>query len=76
MDSVNFWASFSVSPTGTVAWRRASTTGSVRWLDDAAENTPAATGFPHDLTALVEPGEDIEPFLSEHGQPRQPVDLP
>ena len=45
-------------------------------LDQAAENTRAATGFPHDLIALVEPGEDIEPFLSEHGQPRQPVDLP
>ena len=45
-------------------------------LDQAAENTAAAMGFPHDLIALVEPGEDIEPFLSEHGQPQRPVDLP
>ena len=45
-------------------------------LDQAAEDTPAATGFPHDLMALVEPGADIEPFLREHAQPQEPVDLP
>ena len=44
-------------------------------LDQAAEGAPPATRFPHDLIALVEPGEDIEPFIREHGQPRAPVDL-
>ena len=44
-------------------------------LDEAAENAPAATGFPHNLIALVEPGEDIEPFIREHRQPQEPVDL-
>ena len=44
-------------------------------LDQAAEETPPATGFPHNLIALVEPGEDIEPFIREHRQPREPVDL-
>ncbi len=43
-------------------------------LDQAAE-APAATGFPHNLIALVEPGEDIEPFIHEHRQPQEPVDL-
>ena len=47
-----------------------------RYSNQAAEGTPAATGFPHDLIALVEPGEDIEPFLREHAQPQEPVDLP
>ena len=45
-------------------------------LDQAAEDTPVATGFPHDLIALVEPGEDIEPFLRDHRQPQEPIDLP
>lgn len=44
-------------------------------LDQAAENTSVATGFPDDLIALVEPGDDIEPFLREHRQPQEPVDL-
>ena len=44
-------------------------------LDQAAEEAPPATRFPHDLIALVEPGEDIEPFIREHRQPRVPVDL-
>ena len=37
-------------------------------LDQAAEEVPATTGFPHNLIALVEPGEDIEPFIREHRQ--------
>ena len=44
-------------------------------LDQAAEDTSVATGFPHDLIALVEPGDDIEPFIREHRQPQEPVDL-
>ena len=45
VDSVDFWASFSVSPSGTVAWRRASTAGSVRWLEPTGDEwTPGATG--------------------------------
>ncbi len=44
-------------------------------LDEAAEQTSAATGFPHNLIALVEPGEDIERFIREHRQPQEPVDL-
>lgn len=44
-------------------------------LDQAAEDTSVATGFPDDLIALVEPGDDIEPFLREHRQPQEPVDL-
>ena len=44
-------------------------------LDHAAEDLPVDVGFPHDLVALVEPGEDIEPFLREHRQPQEPIDL-
>ena len=44
-------------------------------LDHAAEETPRATGFPHNLIALVEPGEDIEPFIRAHRQAQEPVDL-
>ena len=44
-------------------------------LDQAAEEAPPGTRFPHDLIALVEPGEDIEPFIREQRQPRAPVDL-
>lgn len=44
-------------------------------LDQAAEDNSAAPGFPDDLIALVEPGDDIEPFLREHRQPQEPVDL-
>ena len=44
-------------------------------LDQAAEEKPTATRFPHDLIALVEPGEDIEPFIDGHRQPQEPVDL-
>ena len=44
-------------------------------LDRAVEDTPPATGFPHHRIALVEAGEDIEPFIREHGQAQEPVDL-
>ena len=38
--SFNFWASFSVSRTGTVAWRGADTAGSVRWLEPTGDEWP------------------------------------
>ena len=44
-------------------------------LDQVAEEAPGATRFPHNLIALVEPGEDIETFIREHRQPQEPVDL-
>ena len=44
-------------------------------LDQAAEETPAATRFPHDVIALVEQGDNIEPFIDGHRQPQRPVDL-
>ena len=44
-------------------------------LDRAAEEAPSADRFPHNLIALVEPGEDIEPFIREHRQPQEPVEL-
>ena len=41
----NFWASFSVSRTGTVAWREADTAGSVRWIEPTGDEwTPGAIG--------------------------------
>ena len=45
-------------------------------LDQAAEDAVVSTGFPHDLIAVIEPGEEIEPFLRDHDQPQAPVDLP
>lgn len=44
-------------------------------LDQAAEETLPATGFPHNLIAIVEPGEDIERFIRERRQAQEPVDL-
>ena len=44
-------------------------------LDDAAEEAVPAGSFPHNLIALVEPGEDIEPFIRERRQPQEPVEL-
>ena len=44
-------------------------------LDDAAEEALSAGRFPHNLIALVEPGEDIELFIRGHRQPREPVEL-
>ena len=45
-------------------------------LDHAAEDLPVEAGFPHDLIALVEPGEEIEPFLREHRQPQESIRAP
>ena len=48
----------------------------VRSILDAASEQTAPTGtVPHNLIALVEPGEDIEPFIREHRQPQGPVEL-
>ena len=45
-------------------------------LDQAAAEEPAAAaGFPHDLVAVVESGEDIEPHIRTLDQPQSPVDL-
>ena len=45
-------------------------------LDQAAhepiESTPP---FPYNLMAVVEPGEDIEPYIREHDQKQRPIDL-
>jgi len=44
-------------------------------LDHAADEPSSAGRFPHNLIALVEPGEDIEPFIQDHRQPQEPVEL-
>ena len=45
-------------------------------LDEAASEEPAeSTRFPHDLIAVVEPGEDIEMHIRAHDQSPVPVDL-
>lgn len=44
-------------------------------LDQAAEVPTPESQFPHDLIALVEPGQDIEPFLKELDQAQKPVEL-
>ena len=46
-------------------------------LDQAAaeEPPPASAGFLHDLVAVVEPGEDIEPYVRALDQPQSRVDL-
>ena len=46
-------------------------------LDQAAAVDPApAARFPHDLMAVVEPGDELEPFLRSHDQAQRPVELP
>ena len=45
-------------------------------LDQVAEEAAISTGFPDDLIAVVEPGEEIEPFLRDHDQAQAPIDLP
>ena len=37
-------------------------------LDEAANKTEQNTNFPYNLMSLVEPGEDIEPYLQAHDQ--------
>ena len=44
-------------------------------LERAAEDTAVSTDFPHDLIAVIEPGEEIEPFVRGHDQPQAPVNL-
>ena len=45
-------------------------------LDQAAhepiESTPP---YPYNLMAVVEPGEDVEPYIREHDQQQRPVEL-
>ena len=38
-------------------------------LDTAAASTETNSNFPYDLISMVEPGEDIEPYLREHDHP-------
>lgn len=48
----------------------------VRALLDQAARTPVPQSrFPHDLIALVEPGQDIEPFLDELDEPQKTIEL-
>ena len=44
-------------------------------LDTAAEEAAPTGSFPHNLITLVELGEDVEPFIREHRQLQEPVDL-
>ncbi len=44
-------------------------------LDQAAADTAESTRFPHDLMAVVEPGDELEPFLQSHDQVQPPVDV-
>ena len=44
-------------------------------LDQAAAESAESTPFPHDLMAVVEPGDEIEPFLQSHDQVQPPVDV-
>ena len=45
-------------------------------LDQAAGEKPAASAsFPHNLIAVVEPGDDIEPHIRAFDQPQSPVEL-
>lgn len=45
-------------------------------LDQAAhepiESTPP---YPYNLMAVVEPGENVEPYIREHDQKQRPVEL-
>jgi len=44
-------------------------------LDQAAQEPVPQSRFPHDLIALVEPGQDIEPFLDELDQQQKTIEL-
>ena len=45
-------------------------------LDQAAhEPIQSSPAYPYNLMAVVEPGEDIEPYIREHNQKQRPVDL-
>ena len=42
-------------------------------LDQAAHAPVPPTRFPHDLIALVDPGEDLDSFVREHDQPQRAI---
>lgn len=44
-------------------------------LDRAAEEAIVSTEFPHDLIAVIEPGEELEPLLRDHDQPQPRFNL-
>ena len=45
-------------------------------LDQAAQEPIESTPpYPYNLMAVVEPGEDIEPYIREHDQQQRPVEL-
>ena len=44
-------------------------------LNQAAHSRVPQSRFPHDLIALVESGDDIEPFLKELDQPQSKIEL-
>lgn len=44
-------------------------------LDRAAHAPADESRFPHDLIALVPPGEDIEPYLAQHDDLQRSVEL-
>jgi len=46
-------------------------------LDQAAGATQSASAarFPHDLIALLEPGEEIEPLIAEQDEQQSPIEL-
>ncbi len=44
-------------------------------LDSATVHTKADSNFPYNIIALVEPGEDIEPYLRDHDHLIPDVDL-
>ena len=70
---------FSSIPEGRiVVGRGCSLEALVRSILDqaAADAADSANGFPHDLIAVVEPGEDLKPLLLGHDQPQAAVDLP
>ena len=44
-------------------------------LDQAAQASILESPFPHDLIALVEPGEDIGPYIAQHDELQKPIRL-
>lgn len=44
-------------------------------LDQAAQAPIPQSRLPHDLIALVEPGQDIEPFIDELDQRQNTIEL-
>ncbi len=44
-------------------------------LDSATVETAPKSNFPYNLIALLEPGDDIEPYLRDHDHPIPDPDL-